>query len=341
MVAMTLSLLLLGGVLSVVQGSKVTYLENERVGRLQETGRTAVELILRDLRAAGFGGCARVVNLRNVLHNANTLLWNFSVPLQGFNYTSSGTWTPAIDTSLLPSPSNSSDIIAVRTVRSGAISAATSVAMVAQNSPLQVTKQADDALPLNRTMLISDCGAAATFMATSPLPAGSTAVTLTHTSQAGAPSPTRPANASDDLGATFRDGAQIVPIDTVVYYVRDSATVRNRAGVNYTNPALWRRVSSNVAEQELIEGVQSMQILYGEDTTGTNVVGAYRTAAAVVNWQRVISVSIAILVRSVEQTATDIDRQTYTLLDTTLGPFNDRFERTLYTTTVSLRNETE
>ncbi len=41
MVALTLSLILLGGVLAVMYSSKVTYMENERVGRLQENGRAA------------------------------------------------------------------------------------------------------------------------------------------------------------------------------------------------------------------------------------------------------------------------------------------------------------
>ena len=46
MVAITLSLIVLSGVLAVMYSSKVTYNENERVGRLQENARTAVELIL-------------------------------------------------------------------------------------------------------------------------------------------------------------------------------------------------------------------------------------------------------------------------------------------------------
>ena len=58
MVSMTISLLLLAGVLSVMYSSRITYDENARVSRLQEYARASVELVLRDLRSAGNQGCA-------------------------------------------------------------------------------------------------------------------------------------------------------------------------------------------------------------------------------------------------------------------------------------------
>jgi len=78
MVALTLSLILIGGVLSLVYSSKVTYLENERVAGTQEGGRAAFELLLRDLRGSGFQGCAKpVVGLvpsNNILAHPTSLL---------------------------------------------------------------------------------------------------------------------------------------------------------------------------------------------------------------------------------------------------------------------------
>jgi type IV pilus assembly protein PilW len=133
-------------------------------------------------------------------------------------------------------------------------------------------------------------------------------------------------------------GARVVPVDTVIYYIRDSATTRN--GV--TNPSLWRKVGS-AAPQELIEGVENMQILYGIDTDGDRLVNSYvkaSDASVSANWNRVISVSIGLLIRSIEPNSIMPDKQTYTVLDTTVGPFSDRYQRTLYTTTVTLRNTT-
>src|SRR6478736_5140615 len=97
MVAMTLSLLLLAGALSILYSSKITYNENDRVARLQEAGRTVVEMMLRDTRPAGFLGCSRPVNgdeFGNGLNNNLTLLWNFAQPVYGFEATGAAMWTP-------------------------------------------------------------------------------------------------------------------------------------------------------------------------------------------------------------------------------------------------------
>jgi len=56
------------------------------------------------------------------------------------------------------------------------------------------------------------------------------------------------------------------------------------------------------------------------------------------NWSNVISVRIAILVRSPEANSPDVDKRTYKLLLKTAGPFNDHYERSLFTTTIALRN---
>jgi type IV pilus assembly protein PilW len=130
-------------------------------------------------------------------------------------------------------------------------------------------------------------------------------------------------------------GAQVVPLDTIVYYIRPSDTVRT-GGVR--NPSLWRIIGSG-APQELIEGIEAMQIRYGVDTDGDRLVNSYVTADAVANWNRVISVSFALLIRSVEPDSPP-SAQTFSMMGTAVGPFADRYQRTLYTTTVTLRNTT-
>jgi type IV pilus assembly protein PilW len=52
MVAITIGLILLAGVLSIFFSSKVTYFSNEKMARLQENGRVALNLISHDVRAA-------------------------------------------------------------------------------------------------------------------------------------------------------------------------------------------------------------------------------------------------------------------------------------------------
>jgi type IV pilus assembly protein PilW len=101
--------------------------------------------------------------------------------------------------------------------------------------------------------------------------------------------------------------------------------------------SLWRKVG-NAAPEELVEGVQQMQLQFGVDTTGDAVVDSYVDANAVTNWANVYSVSIAMLVRSLEQYDTDRDKRAYTLLNVTVPAANDRYMREVFTTTANIRN---
>jgi type IV pilus assembly protein PilW len=335
MVAMTLSLILLAGILSVVYSSKITYRESERIARLQESGRTAVEMMLRDMRAGGFRGCTRTVPFTNTLNSPTALLWNFGTVVQGYDYVSTvgavdaSAWDPARD-ALISSPSPESDIVAVRTVRPNTPSFVTNTAMASTTDDISVDRNATDTLATGRTVLISDCNAAAVFAVSNFAGAGTTATLKHETGVTGA----GPGNLLDDIGFEFQPGAQVVPVDTVIYYVRASDTVRD-----IVNPSLWRIVG-NGAPQELIEGVEAMQVEYGVDGNADRIVDEYVTADEVTNWDQVVSVTFSMLIRSVEPTASEPDPRTFTLLGVPYEPFEDRFERTIYTTTVTLRNTT-
>ena len=50
MVALTISLIMIGGAIGILYSTKVSYTENERLARIQENGRAAFELLLTPLR---------------------------------------------------------------------------------------------------------------------------------------------------------------------------------------------------------------------------------------------------------------------------------------------------
>lgn len=90
--------------------------------------------------------------------------------------------------------------------------------------------------------------------------------------------------------------------------------------------------------QELLEGVESMQILYGEDTDSDKSPDYYASADSVTDWENVISVRISLLLRT---------RKNNLVLNKQRPIFNgaqivvkkgDRHLRKVYTFTVSLRN---
>ena len=96
MVAMAISLLLLGGVVTLFTSSKTTYERVEHLSRIQETGRFALEAMIRDIRSAGYIGCARSSTFTNTLNSAATLAYDFGESIRGYDYQSGTTWSPGL-----------------------------------------------------------------------------------------------------------------------------------------------------------------------------------------------------------------------------------------------------
>jgi type IV pilus assembly protein PilW len=94
--------------------------------------------------------------------------------------------------------------------------------------------------------------------------------------------------------------------------------------------------------QPLVEGVENLQILYGEDGNADGIADRYVSAADVTDWGGVsggiTSIRIAILVSTVDDAGVT-DTRSYNLLDAaTMGPFNDNSVRRVFTRTILLRN---
>lgn len=354
MVALTLSLILTAGALSILYSTKLTSAENERVARVQEAGRTAFELIKQDARAAGYLGCTRpsvdnstsppTNSFTNGLSNNTLLLWNFGQPVYGFEATSATAWTPALDAVAIPAspaPSGLNDVLVLRASRPGSPVFRTN-APFAADADIPVDRDpnvTNTTLPTPVPMVISDCRGAAVFAATGFGGAGGTA-TISH----GTGGTGGAVNSNASLARTFDVAALVQPIQTVIYYIASCTAV----GANcpaVTPPALWQIVGSGFP-QELVQGVEGMQLLYGVDTDGDLLANSYQKASDVADWTTVVSVNIAVLARSIDETGVELDKKTYKLLGGTAaggydyGPFNDKRQRAVFTTTITLRNGT-
>lgn len=326
MVSITIGLILLAGVLSIFLSSKVTYFANEKTARLQENGRVALDLIQHDVRSAGFAGCARVAPFISTLNSPTSMLWNYSVPLQGFENTGAATWSPALAAGTLnPAPIADSDVLVVRTLERDGLTLRMDLDNAGVTSSPRVTSTAD--VPVGTIMLVTDCEGSTVFQVTGY--AAGTPATISH-----AAGGSNPGNSTDDLGRRYLAGSRITPLQTFIYYVgNDPAT---------GEPALFRQTGGTQPADLLIEGVQALQIAYAEDTNGDRIADVHRAADAVGNWDRVLSVSLAMLIQSAEQ-GTDIDTKTYQLLPAAVGgrlvnPVDDRRMRMVFTTSIALRN---
>lgn len=311
MVAMTIGLVLLGGIITVLSSSQNTYRVNEAMARLQENARYAFQLLSRDIRMAGYRGCAGDgVAVTNVLEDATGFLWRLDQSLEGFEAGANG-WAPALP-SEVTSPQGSRDVIVVRGVEGiGANVLSHPSDSAGLNIPSGSGLQADDAV------LVSNCQGAAIFQVTGISTSGGQD-TIEHDGGAGKP------NSTAALGRTFTDG-EIARIGTRIYYIR-----LNPRGI----PALYWRSGGNI--EELVEGIENMQIQYGEDTDGDRAADIYRTADQVADWEAVVSVRIDLLVQSVEDGIAS-QPQAYTFNGAAVVPA-DRRLRQVFSTVISLRN---
>lgn len=106
----------------------------------------------------------------------------------------------------------------------------------------------------------------------------------------------------------------------------------SRTGANVVNTAqlAWQNVTTKTTPTNRGDGIPDGAFVRCT-TTGT----APCTAANLAN---VVAVKIYVLARNREPTTGYTDTKTYTLGSTTLGPFNDRFKRHVFSTTVRLNN---
>ncbi|MDF0534460.1 PilW family protein [Shewanella sp. A32] len=113
-------------------------------------------------------------------------------------------------------------------------------------------------------------------------------------------------------------------------------------------PVLSRKALSENGmnnEEQLVEGIENMRILYGYDDDGDDTADSFLPVEDVTDlmwdnqsFQRIVAVKIFLLVRTIDQDNSYTNDITYELGDKQLGPFNDHYRRKVLSTTVVLEN---
>ena len=116
----------------------------------------------------------------------------------------------------------------------------------------------------------------------------------------------------------YPPGSSIYHVRKVTYSIQNGASGQ---------PSLF--LNEDGTDQEVVEGVEDMQILYGEDTDADGTANRYVPAGtAGLNMDNVVSVRVALTLRTLED-------------NVALNAGNgDRRIRNTFTTTVVLRNRT-
>lgn len=137
---------------------------------------------------------------------------------------------------------------------------------------------------------------------------------------------------ADVINTSFEGGPGL--IDCLGNPVAANTVVLNVIAVSAAGELICMAAGSTAP---LVEGVDNMQILYGQDTDDDGVPNRYRPAAAVTDWDDVISVRVALLLNSVTP-ANPQPGQNVCFACTTFAPAADSLVRGEFTTTVGLRN---
>jgi len=169
-------------------------------------------------------------------------------------------------------------------------------------------------------LMVTDCTKASIFQATNIQPAGGK-INVVH-SAAGSFSP---GNSTPLLGNSYGADAEVAKFITHAYF----------AGPGVTGPALKRvrlQNSSGTAGttvEELVEGVESLQLLYGIDSDGDGVPNRFMERQAVVG----------LLLRTPEEVPKESASPTHSLLGESLTPSAaDRRLRRTAVLTIGIRN---
>lgn len=363
MVALLIGTIILLGLVEVFAAARTTYQSTAGVARVQENARFALDYLQRDLRMVGHFGCAndqshkqQAGGLTQNTGAANGAPLDFQLALQG--YEAQGTapgstvqianptagWSPALPAHLSAlNPSPGSDIIMMRYFSP---QGAPVTGVTGTGAGGAITLPADswpsftaEGVPNPLVFGIADCNQANVFMGTGSV-AGNVATVTVGSSGA-------------QLGLFNVGDAGLATLhraNAVAYFVAPGAS-----GVASLWRARWNGTGA-VQREELVEGIERLQLLYGQDQAAdvsnlsgfvANVgaanatsLGSALTAGGEHNWRRVGMVQVGVLAASTERAGVQApqDASRPVVLGVTYAAPDDGRLRVAYESTVALRN---
>lgn len=362
MISLVIGLVLMLGITQVFIASHAASRLSEGVGRAQENGRFALEFLERDIRMAGHMGCvndqAHIVrgegspknNLAAATGSGSPL--DFSVAIQGYEAGNTGpantlavgagavpAGLPQKITELVPAPMAGSDVLVLRFLAPEGVPVTAINGQEILVEPTRWARLTQGGVASPTLFGISDCGRADVFAGTTEsgkVKAG----TVDLTQYTPLPAPT-----------------MVYRAESMVYYI----------GNGTNGPGLRRaRADSTgnyVINEELVEGIENMQLMYGLDATPVinaatppmgnitvqniaSAVSVATDATGAAAWRRVGQVQVGLVARSADRTGTNTNSKP-TDAAGKLGVLGMAYNqdavtdgryRTAYEVTVALRN---
>jgi type IV pilus assembly protein PilW len=317
LVALVISLFLLGGIVQVYVGNKVTFKFTNALAEVQENGRFALDMMSQDLRLANQWGCVAFdpTDTSNINDTLNGTHPGYDADFHDF--LSPAVTLPGAIAGTNNAGLNGSDTLVVRggkpgqTNVEGPFTAATTQSL--NVNPIGSIGAGD-------IILVARCGE---YLLNIP------EADILSVSSVDTTNPVQTViNVAANKSQQFENDAMVIELQTVTYTIGLAASGSGEL-------ALFRQEFNGVVE-ELVEGVEDMQVLYGIDSDNDQFPNQYVTSDLVPNFNAVVSLRIMLLIHSIDDFVTEAP-QTYTFNGVLTTPA-DRRLRQVFSTTIALRN---
>lgn len=328
MIAMTLGLVLMLGLVTVLVSQQRSNRTDDALAHMQENARIAFETLSRDIRMAGSTGCGRdSVVAANVIANdppADAANVVGTAGVLGFD---NGSYNDGNNPNLDLATTD-----AIRIFGAGACNAHLTGNMNAENANIQVEQGNGCGWAAGDLLVITDCKTADVFRATN-VSKGGAKITIAHANNQ---------NTDNRLSKAYDSNASVMSFESADYFIRN-----NTSG----QPALYRRDTAGNVD-EIAPGIMDMQLTFGIDPAaggksplgGDVAVARYDTAATVEakgagagGWDDVYSVRLCLVTQSEQDNVTDVPQPYTDCAGAVITP-NDRRLRRTFTYVVNLRN---
>jgi type IV pilus assembly protein PilW len=319
LIAMALGLLILGGVLYTFINSRPVFNANDAVARIQEDGRIAMERLAREIRQAGYTGCANSLDIEphSIVDLNKDDVVDVAVPIDSIRVYDNGTgWiNPTAITRVA-----GTDVIQVQGI--GSCQKNLTEKMTANADAIKVGTN-PCGWQANQVLVIADCSNVDIFAATN---VGTTApVTIEHAS-------------SKNKEASF---SKIYGTEAVVFgFGEKQFFVGIHPDLN--QPMLYEITHNGATTvvSDIAGNVYDMQVLSVKTDTDANgtpdseITTTGSTLGAVADWNQVMGIRVRFSVRS-EADNSGAENKTYTYNGVSI---TDRRLKRDFVTNIGIRN---
>ncbi len=341
MIAVVLGAIIIGGIASIFLGVAKSAKLNEAVAHLQNNARVALDAMARDVRAAGFIGCATGDDATLNINAANAPTTNFSdTAITGYRV-GSNTWLPSLPFGYTPPttvgrPVEGTHAFSVQYAEFPGLPMVSSMSSVLDNVSLEAVDDID--LATRELVVISDCSTADLF-APGFVSVNRSIVTVGTSS---------PMSKLYTLDTEFPDSTRVMSFVSSIYYIGD--TQRTNSDGDRVSSLFVQHYPYETSNPpiELSEGVDQMILEFGVKISNDTVLFVEANEYDVPD-SDIVTLRVGLLLSSVERFEDADASRVYSLAGQSVGPdspsagnaftyvSNDRF-RMPFNATFNVRN---